>query len=314
MSRLIALRVLSVIPTLLAVSLLIFLMTQLIPGSAATAILGERANPQAVRELEAQLGLDQPILQQYLHWIDHVVTGDFGTSVISRRPVADSIGPRIFPTLSLTVGATVVAVVLGIGAGLIAAVRRDSLLDRALSVLTALGLAVPSFWLALILLQIFAVKLGVLPVVAWSPPDRGIGRWLEGMLLPVISLGMGCSAVIARQTRTAMIEALEGPYVKTLRALGTPGRTIVLKYALKNATAPILTVTGFQVISITAVGFIVERVYSIPGLGTLMVQSVNQRDIPVVQATTILVGITVVAVYLAIDITIMVLNPKVRTH
>lgn len=314
MPRLILLRVVDAIPAMLIVSFLIFFMTYLIPGSAAAAILGDQATPAAIAELEERLGLNRPVLEQYWSWISGAVQGDFGTSIATGRPVMDLVEPRIFATVCLTLGAVIVGLGIGLPAGIAAARRPGRAGDRIQAVLTALAIAIPSFWLGLILLQVFAVELEIFPVVSWRPPERGIGPWAVGMVLPCLALGLGGSAIIARQTRSAMIEALESPYIKTLRAVGTKDRTIVFRYALKNAMIPILTVTAFQLVAVTAAGFIVERVFSFPGLGTLLLQSVQQRDIPVVQAVTVIVGVTVIVVYLAVDVAMVLLNPKVRTR
>ncbi len=180
------------------------------------------------------------------------------------------------------------------------------------ALLTAAGLSVPAFWLGIVLLGLFAVQLGWLPVLSWSPPSRGIGPWLQGLILPSVALGIAGSAVVARHTRSAMLETLAAPYVQTLRAMGTPMRTIVTRYAIKNAMVPIVAVIAFQVSTLIGASFVVEQVFTVPGIGSQLLDAVARKDIPVVQGITLVVAVAVIAIYLLADISYALLNPRAR--
>lgn len=215
-------------------------------------------------------------------------------------------------TLSLTVGSVLVAVIVGLGVGILSALRAGSLVDRGLSVSTAAGLSVPDFWVGIILLNIFAVSLGLFPVISWTPPSRDVGAWLEGLVLPCLALGITGSALIARQMRGAMLEALEAPYIQTLRAIGTPRRTIVFRYALKNAIVPVLTVIGFITVLMMGGTFVIEQVFTIPGIGTMMLDAITRKDMPVVQGVTLVIAVWVTVIYLIVDVCYGLMNPRVR--
>lgn len=312
MKKLVAYRLLSAIPLLFFVGLATFMMIQLMPGSPAAAILGLRATPEGIEQLEQRLGLNEPLHDQFFTWLGNAVTGDLGESVFSSRPVTDLILQGLPATLSLTFASIIVALVLGIGAGLASALRPGSLIDRAVTGLTAAGLSVPPFWLGILLIGIFAVSLDWVPVIGWTPPERDLVGWARGLILPALALGVAASATIARQMRGSMLETLDAPFIQTLRATGTPRRTIVFRYGLKNAMAPVLTITGFQFITLIGGSFVIEQVFSIPGLGPTLLDAINRRDMPIVQGVTIVTAIAVVIVYLLIDVAYGLLNPRAR--
>lgn len=312
MRKLVAYRALSAIPLLLLVSVAAFSLIHLMPGSPAAAILGSHANPEAITSLEQQLGLDQPLPEQYLSWLGNAIGGDFGQSLFSKQEVSAMIVDHLPATLSLTVGSVLVAVIVGLGVGILSALRAGSLVDRGLSVSTAAGLSVPDFWVGIILLNIFAVSLGLFPVISWTPPSRDVGAWLEGLVLPCLALGITGSALIARQMRGAMLEALEAPYIQTLRAIGTPRRTIVFRYALKNAIVPVLTVIGFITVLMMGGTFVIEQVFTIPGIGTMMLDAITRKDMPVVQGVTLVIAVWVTVIYLIVDVCYGLMNPRVR--
>lgn len=312
MARLIAYRLAALVALLFLVSVAVFSLTHLMPGNPAAAILGRTATPEAIAALEQRLGLDRPLYEQYLTWLGNALTGDLGESLFSQASVSRLIGDRLSPTFSLTAGAVLFAVVFGVGVGMLSALHAGSPVDRGLSITTAMGLSVPDFWVGIILLSIFAVTLGLFPVISWTPPSRNFFLWLQGLVLPSLALGITGGAVIARQMRGAMLEALAAPYIQTLRAIGTPKRVIIYRYALKNAFVPVLTVIGF-VTTVTMGGtFVIERVFTIPGIGSLMLDAVSRKDIPVVQGVTLLVAVWVTLIYLIIDICYGLLNPRVR--
>lgn len=312
MTRLIAYRLLAAIPLLLLASVAIFLLTHLMPGSPAAAILGEDATPERVAAVERQLGLDRSLPAQFATWFGDAIGGDLGDSLFTGRAIGETIGERILPTMSVAVAGILVAIALGLAAGLVSALRPGSLVDRLVSLLTAAGLAVPGFWLGIVLVLIFGVKLGLLPVIAWTPPSRDPLAWAEGLIMPAAAVGLAGSATIARQTRSAMLEALEAPFVQMLRAIGTPRSTIVLRYALKNAMVPVLTVTASEFVIMIGSSLVIEKVFTIPGLGALMVDAVTRKDIPVVQGVTLTIAAGIVVIYFLVDVCYALLNPRVR--
>lgn len=312
MTKLVLYRLGAAVPLLILVSFAVFSLVHVMPGSPAASILGRQADAESIAALEERLGLNDPFLVQYAHWFRGAVTGDFGTSLFSQRDVLDLITERIPATLSLTVGGVLVAVVLGVGIGVVAALRAGSLTDRGLSVSTALGLSVPDFWVGIILLNVLAVSFGWFPVISWTPPDRDTLAWLHGLVLPCLALGLTGSAIIARQMRGAMLEALDAPYVQTLRAIGTSRRTIVMKYVVKNAFVPVLTVVGFLTVMMLGGTFVIEQVFTIPGVGSLMLDAVSRKDMPVVQGVTLVVAMWVTVIYLLVDLSYGLLNPRVR--
>lgn len=312
MKKLVLQRALLIIPMLFLVSLATFSLTYIMPGSPAAAILGSRATPESIAALEDKLGLNEPFLVRYIQWLGHAFTGDLGVSFQTNRPVTDMISVAVLPTVSLAVGAMLVAIIVGFTAGTLAALQPGSLVDRSLAILTAIGLAIPEFWLGVILILIFAVGLGWAPVISWVDPARDVLGWAHGLVLPSLALGIAGSALIARQMRSAMLETLDAPYIQMLRAVGTPKRTIVTRFALKNALVPVITVCGFLFVSMVGASFVIEQVFAMPGLGTITLKAVGDRDIPVIQGVTLAIAVVVAIVYLTLDIAYGLLNPKTR--
>ena len=313
MAKLIAYRLLLAVPQLAIVSLLVFLLTYLVPGSVAAAVLGDAgASPAAIAELEEQLGLNRPLWERLAEYYLGAVQGDLGASYLSRQEVTEMIASRLPPTLSLVGGGLLFAIVFGVAAGMFAGVRAGQVRDRAVTGLTATIQSIPEFWVGLILVLVFVITLGWFPVVAWTPPDADVGRWLYGLVLPAIALGAGAFALIARQTRTAVADALASRYVDTLAAAGVSRRVIVWKYALKNAMVPVLAASGLAVSILIGTSLVMERVFSFPGLGTLMLSSVLSKDFPVVQGIALVIAVIVILVNLVLDILYGVINPKAR--
>lgn len=312
MRKLVGFRLLLAAPQLALVALLAFSLTYIVPGSPAREILGASATPELIAQVEAQLGLDQPMFARLGEWFGGALQGDLGVSYRSNLPVADLLLQRLPATLSLIIGGLVVAVLVGIGLGMLAGVRPGSVRDRALVGVTSVGNAIPEFWLGLVFLLVFAVHFGWFPVVGYVPFDVDALAWLKGMVLPSLALGIGSSALIARQTRAAMVSALASPYVETLTAAGVSRRRIVFRYALKNAMVPVLSATGITVNILIGASFVVEKVFSFPGIGNLMLTSVVGKDFPVVQGGVLLVACLVIVVNLLIDVGYGLLNPRVR--
>jgi peptide/nickel transport system permease protein len=311
MRKLVAYRLALAAPQLVAVSLVVFALIYLVPGSPAAAILGDRATPASIARLETQLGLDRPVYERLGEWLGNAVVGDLGTSLRSSRPVSDLLLQRLPATLSLTLGGLLVALVAGVALGVLAALRPGGLRDRGIVAATSVGMAVPEFWFGLVLSLVFAVELGWVPVVAYTPLTDDPTAWLRGLVLPSIALGVGSAALIARQTRTAMTQTLTAPYVDTLTAAGVP-RARILRYAFKNATVPMLATLGITFRILLATSFVVEVVFAFPGVGSLLLSSVIGKDFPVVQGGVLVIACLVIAVNLLIDVGYGLLNPRVR--
>ncbi len=313
MLKLIGSRLLLVVPQLIIVSSLVFLMVYLMPGSPAAAILGEAgSNPEAIARVERELGLDQPFFVRLGSWFGAALTGDLGNSLISGRPVADQILMRLPATLSLVGGGLLVAMIIGISLGVLAGTHARTGIDRGVTAFSSLMQAIPEFWLGLILIIVFVNGLGIAPVVAWVPPEINLAAWAGGLVLPSLALGAGASALIARQTRTAVAEALSSKYADTLTAAGVPRGRIIWVYALKNAMVPVLASSALAVSILIGTSLVMERVFGFPGIGTLLINSVAGKDFSVVQGAVLFVAIIIIIVNLVVDILYGVLNPKAR--
>ncbi|MGW6454535.1 ABC transporter permease [Streptomyces sp. NPDC055078] len=312
MTKFVLQRLLSALPTLLLVSMFVFTLVHLTPTDPVAQILGEGAPAADKAAMTEQLGLSRPLFEQYWDWLGGAVTGDLGNSLYTSVPVSESISTGIGITLSLAIAGMAIALLAGIPLGVLGALRPGTTADRLLTAVVALGLAVPSFWLGLLLVLVFAVNLGWLPVVGYTPFTEDPGAWATGMILPAFALGSHTAAVIARQTRSAMIDALESPYVQTLLARGIRKRKIVLRYAIKNAMVPVLAVIAIQMSVLVAASFVIERIFAVPGLGTTLIDSVVRADYPLLQGSIVLVAVIVLLVNLAADLLYGVINPKVR--
>lgn len=312
MAKLVLYRLAFVLPQLLIVSLLVFSLTYLVPGSPAGAILGPSATPEAIAQVEAQLGLDTPALQRLGEWFTALLQGDLGTAYRSGLPVTDLISQRLPATLSLVFGGMVVALVVGIGAGVLAGSRPGTKVDRLLTGGTVLGIAIPEFWLGLILTTVFAANLGWFPIIGWVPPGTDFLGWLHGLVLPSITLGLTGGAIIARQTRAAMVRSLASPYTETLAAAGVSRRKILYKYGVKNALVPVLASSGVVFAILIGVSFVAEKVFSFPGLGDLMLASTIGQDFPVVQGVVLVTAALVILINFLLDISYGLINPQAR--
>ncbi|WP_144875422.1 ABC transporter permease [Microbacterium sp. 1.5R] len=304
-------RLLIVIPMLFVVATLTFLLVNLIPGDPVTIILGPDATAEQYDALRDTLGLNRPLIERYGDWVAHAVRGDLGESIITGRSVVGTIGERFAVTMSIAVGAIIVTATIGILLGLVSALR-GGWLGRAAQVVSVLGVSLPSFWLGILLVLVFAINLAVLPATGYVQFTDSPAEWLRSLVLPVITIAIAGVAAIARQTRSAMNEALAKDYVRTLLASGTPRGTIVLKHALRNASIPVVTSLGFQFIALFGGAFIIEQVFSIPGMGQLTISAVNNHDIPVIQGVVLASAALVIVVNLLVDLLYAVLNPKVR--
>jgi peptide/nickel transport system permease protein len=305
-------RLLAAVPVMLLVSTGVFLLLFLTPGDPAATILGPDATPQRVEELRRRLGLDQPAPIQLVRWFGRVFQGDLGTSIFLDRPVTQAIAERAEPTLLLALLASLFALALGIPTGILAASRPGTWTDFGAMLLGLTGVSMPTFWVGLNLIFLFAVVLNWLPVAGYEPLARGPGETLRYLLLPAVTLGFPQGALLARMTRSVMLEVLREDYVRTARAKGLREWRVVLWHALRNALIPIVTVFGLSLAILLGGAVVTEQVFNIPGVGRLLVQAVVRRDYPLVQGIVLVVAATYVLLNLAVDLVYGTLDPRVR--
>jgi len=305
-------RLLATIPTILLVTIAVFLILRLTPGGPAVAMLGDQASPEAVAALNHKLGLDKPLYIQYLRWLGNALHGDLGRSAFGNQPVTELIVQRIVPTLELSILALIVSLLIGISAGVIAAVKRNTAVDAVASILAILGVSTPSFWLAILLVLIFSLKLTWLPALGYVSPFSNLATNLKDMLLPSITLGVILAAVITRFTRASMLDSLYQDYVRTARSKGLEERTVILRHALGNAMIPIVTVVGLELGGLLSGAVIIETIFSLPGNGQLLVTSIFNRDFPVVQGLVVVIAIVFILVNVAVDVVYALIDPRIR--
>jgi peptide/nickel transport system permease protein len=308
----VAQRLLAVGPVMLVVATVTFVLMHLAPGDPASVIAGPYASAEDVARLHRQLGLDEPLLVQLGRWYWRLLQGDLGQSIFLRRPVVEAILDRVEPTLLLTSLATLVAVLLGVPAGIVAARRYGGLTDQAVMLLALLGTSIPNFLLGLLLMLVFAVWLGWLPVAGYVSLDVAPWRTLRSLLMPAFALGVVQAALIARITRSAMLDVLREQFILAGRAKGLDERRVVYRHALKNAFVPILTVIGISFAVLLGGAVVIEQVFNIPGVGRLIIQAVLRRDYPVVQGVILVVGGVYVLLNLAVDLAYLLLDPRIR--
>ena len=298
-------RLLSVVPVLFGVTLAVFSMLFLVPGDPVKMMLAEFVtNPDQVAQMRAQLHLDEPVLKQYGRFVINAVRGDLGTSIRSRRPVSTEIGENVGSTAQLAVASMAVAIAIGVPLGLMAALFRSSWFDAGSMIVALLGVSMPSFWLGLLMIVTFSLHLG------WFPATGGGDLW--HLVLPAVTLGMIASAIIARLTRSSMLEVLGQDYVRTARAKGLAWWGVVVRHALKNALIPVITIFGLQFGNLLAGAVIVETVFSRPGLGRLIVGGILAKDFPLVQGTVLFVATAYVLINVLVDLAYAYADPRIR--
>lgn len=312
MIRVLILRLLRIIPVFLLVTVGVFGLAALLPGDPAIALAGDNATPEQIEEIRVSLGLDRPWIVQYASWLGGVLTGDLGTSLYSTEPVAVSILNRMPVTLSIALVSIVIAILIGLFGGVLAAVYRGRAIDRVTTIFSTFGIATPTFWVAMILVIVFAFTLGWLPAVGYRPPTEGVGVWLSHIILPSLALGMAGGAELLRHTRSSMAETLSQDYIRTARAQGLRPGAVVWRRALRNASVPIITVLGFLVAQVLAGAVITEQIFSLPGLGTLAIDAVFRKDLPVIQGVVLVNAAIVLVINLTTDFVYTIVNPKVR--
>jgi len=308
----IARRLLALIPVALVVATVAFVLIHLAPGDPASIIAGPDASPDDVARIQRQLGLDAPFHVQLFRWYGRLVRGDLGQSIFLRRPVLEAIVDRAEPTILLTLYATVIAVALGVPAGVLAARHHDGAADQVLMAGALVGISIPNFLLGLLLILLFSVRLGWFPVAGYSPLEYGWLRTLRSLTLPAFALGVVQSALIARIARSAMLDVLREQFIVAGRAKGLGERAVVYKHALKNAMIPTVTVIGISLAILISGSVIVEQVFNIPGLGRLIISAVLRRDYPVIQGVVICIAGIYMLVNLAVDLSYVVFDPRVR--
>ncbi|ACM06880.1 ABC transporter permease [Thermomicrobium roseum] len=307
-------RILGLVLVWLGVTILVFSIMHLAPGDPAMIILGPKATAESLARLRHELGLDQPLPVQYLRWLGNVLQGDFGRSLQLKRDVSELLWTRFRATALLATAATVIAVAIGLTAGVVSATRQYSVWDRAAMLLALLGFCLPVFWLGLILQIGLAYRLPVFPVSGMNAPGQsGFLDTLHHLVLPAVTLGIGPAAVIARMTRSSVLEVIRQDFVRTARAKGLAERVVILRHVLRNALIPVLTIVGLQVGYLFGGAVLVEMVFSWPGLGLLMVNGILARDFPVVQGAVLVVATTYVLVNLLVDVLYTLVDPRVRT-
>jgi ABC-type dipeptide/oligopeptide/nickel transport system permease component len=297
-------RVLLAVPVLLGVATLVFSLIHLVPGDPAQAMLGDGAAPQDVIELRKNLGLDQPLLTQYVTFLRHAITGDLGTSFRTGQPVTTMIAERVPATAELAIAAMIVAVLLAIPLGVVAAVWRGTAVDYGAMTFALAGVSIPNFWLGPLLAIVFAVELGWLPV-----SGRGT---LAHLVLPAVSLGLALAALLARMTRASLLDELSELYVRAARARGVSRASAVTSHALRNSFVPLLTIIALQFGAVLTGAVITETIFAWPGIGRLLIQSIGFRDYPMVQGCILVIAVTYVTVNLMTDLMYGVLDPRIR--
>jgi peptide/nickel transport system permease protein len=312
MARFILRRLLAMIPVIFLVSLIVFSLIHLTPGDPAETMLGEEASPDAVAALRLKLGLDRPLTVQYIRWVDAVLHGDLGRSIRSNQPVAQVLTQRLPVTIELSILATVISLVISIPVGVIAAMRRNSAVDSVSTTVALLGVSLPSFFLAILLIFLFSVHLRWLPPIGFTPIRQDLFDNLKRMIMPAITLGTALAAVVMRQTRSSLLEVLDQDYVRTARAKGLTDTRMVRVHALKNALIPVVTVVGLQVGGLLGGAIITETIFALPGIGKLLVDSIFQRDFPMVQGVVLFTSLAFLVTNLMVDLLYAVLDPRIR--
>lgn len=303
MIRFILKRLVQIIPVIIGVSLVVFLIMQMVPGDPAAVLAGEGASKETVEQYREDLGLNRPVVVQYFSYITNVFQGDLGHSLKNNQPVLDEILLRLPITIELAFYSILVTIVLGMLAGIISAVKPYSLTDIGVTIISLLGISLPSFWMGLLFMYVFSVKLQWLPVAGWDS--------VAHMILPAFTLGIGGAAIVARMTRSSMMDVVGQDYIRTARAKGLRESVIISKHALRNALIPVITVVGLQFGSLLGGTVLIESVFAINGLGRMIVDSIRTRDIPMVQGGVLVASLIFVFVNLLVDVLYRVFNKRI---
>ncbi len=305
-------RIATIVPTLLFVSMLIFGLQQLLPGDPAVVLAGEERDPTVIAYLHQKMHLDEPLPVRYVYWLAGVLHGDLGESLRMQKPVTALIAEKLPVTLELASIAIVIALSIGIPAGIVSAVAKDTVWDYAANAVALWGLSTPNFWLGIMLIMLFSVSLGWLPASGYVSPAEDLGGNLAAMIMPAFVLGNAIAAVLMRHTRSAMLQVLSSDYVRTARAKGLDERVVVLKHALRNALTPIITLGALEFGTLLSGAVLTEQVFTIPGFGKLIVDAVFNRDYAVVQGVVLFTATAYITLNLLADLAYFVVNPRLR--
>lgn len=298
---------------MLAVATLVFFMLRLVPGDPIAAMLADAGSEEAREAITRRLGLDQPLPVQFLRWFGNMLQGDLGTSIYgSNQPVTTILVEALPRTLSLAFLSFTIALIIAVPAGIISATRKNTAADTTVSLFAFVGLSMPDFWLAILLIIVFAANLQWLPAIGYAPLSEGLWPWLSHLILPAIAIGTGFSAIIARMIRSSMLEVLQADYMRTAASKGLPTRVLLLRHAFPNALIPVITVVGIAFALLISGAVVVENVFAIKGLGRVLIQGIQNRDYPVVQGAVLVVSAFFVLSNLIVDLLYAVIDPRIR--
>lgn len=308
----VARRLLATLPVIVMVAVVVFAMLRLTPGDPAAIIAGDDATAEQLQQIRQSMGLDKPIYQQLIQWISQLLRGDLGVSLLSGTPVLGMIGDRVVPSLALAISTIVLTVIVAIPLGVVAAWRQGKLLDRAIMTLSVFGFSVPTFVIGYLLVYLFSIQMGWLPVQGYKPLSDGFWQFAERLVLPVLGLSAIYIALIARITRSSIIDVMGEDFIRTARAKGAHERVVLMRHALRNAAVPILTIIGIGMASLISGVVVTESVFNLPGLGRLVVEAVLARDYPVIQGLILLFSFIYIMINLAVDLLYPVFDPRIR--
>ncbi len=312
MLRYIGKRFLLILPTIFVPLILVFLLLRLSPGDPAGMMLGDQATPEQIAALRAQMGLDQPLLVQFLLWLKNIVTLNLGDSLFFREPVMQIIPRYAGVTILLTMVALTLAVIIGVSMGLISAMNRNRPIDRGVVATAVLGISLPEFWFALLLIFVFSVTLRWFPVAGYNPPSAGMIAFGATIFLPALALGVRQSALMTRMMRSSMLDVLNEPYITTARAQGLPERTVIGRYAMRTAAMPVVTVVGLSAGYMLGGAVAIELIFALPGLGRMLVEAVGRRDYPLVEGGVLTIALVLAFLNLLIDVIYALVDPRIR--
>jgi peptide/nickel transport system permease protein len=312
MHRYILRRLVQAIPVVFLFSIVVFVVLRLVPGDPATVMLGLEATPEAVAQIRQEMGLDRPIVVQYVFWLRHVLEGDFGISWRSKQPVSSLIWRRFPATLELTIAATLIGVVIALPLGVVSGLRPNTMVDVAATWFSLAGVAIPGFWLGLMLLLLLSVQVRWLPPSGYTPFTEDPVQSLRHLILPAVTLGIGLAAPLARFVRSGMLDVMATDYIRTARAKGLPEARVVSRHALRNSMLSVITIFGLEFGSLLGGAVITESVFNWPGIGTLLLTGIKQRDYAMVQGTVLFVSFLFIVVNLIVDISYSLIDPRIR--
>lgn len=294
------------------VSVAVFSMMQALPGDPVQTAMGYEASQDDIDRVREELNLNKPIVEQYVLWLKGIFQGDFGTSIVYQRPIADMLSEKLPRTLAIGIPAMIFSIIIGVGAGIISAIKRGSWLDQLITLMTTMGVGTPIFWIGIVCIYIFAIWLKILPMQGFTSPGKDFGLYVQKAIMPVFCMSIGMFASLARQTRSNMLEVVNQDYIRTARANGLSERRVILKHALQNALIPVITIIGMRMRIIIGGSLLIEKVFNIPGVGSMIVSAISNRDYWVVQSSVLIIAMFTVACNLLVDVLYGVIDPRIR--